>query len=156
MMTIIMVMVMELQIPTWTAVLGLAQVWDDESNIDDDDDDGDSASGTHRCLVMMRPTMLWMTSQLHWMFRTHRMLTWLGGGRAVARVRVPRPRPQLRHQVGKSSNLINKSSMHCRRLIFQQSPRYQPTAQAFRPNSVQVKFDWFKEDGLNNLHLYAS
>merc|ERR1712038_9914 len=45
------------------------------------------------------------------------MLTWLGGGRAVARVRVPRPRPQLRHQ---------------------QSPRYQPTAQAFRPNSVQV------------------
>ena len=120
--------------------LGLAQVWDDESNIDDDDDDGDSASGTHRCLVMMRPTMLWMTSQLHWMFRTHRMLTWLGGGRAVARVRVPRPRPQLRHQVGKSSNLINKSSMHCRRLIFQQSPRYQPTAQAFRPNSVQVKF----------------
>merc|ERR1712115_340883 len=49
--------------------------------------------------------------------RTHRMLTWLSGGRAVARVRVPRPRPQLRHQ---------------------QSPRYQPTAQAFRPNSVQV------------------
>merc|ERR1711936_891093 len=49
--------------------------------------------------------------------RTHRMLTWLGGGRAVARVRVPRPRPQLRHQ---------------------QSPRYQPTVQAFRPNSVQV------------------
>merc|ERR1712223_2016142 len=44
-------------------------------------------------------------------------LTWLGGGRAVARGRGPRPRPQLRHQ---------------------QSPRYQPTAQAFRPNSVQV------------------
>ena len=43
MMTIIMVMVMELQIPTWTAILGLAQVWDDESNIDDDDDDGDMA-----------------------------------------------------------------------------------------------------------------
>ena len=114
MMTIIMVMVMELQIPAWTAVLGLAQVWDDESNIDD--------------MTMMMAiwrfwyshmscdvltTMLWMTSQLYWMFRTHRMLTWLGGGRAVARVRVPRPRPQLRHQVGKLSNLINKSSMHC-------------------------------------------
>merc|ERR1712130_288480 len=48
--------------------------------------------------------------------RTHRMLNWLGGGRAIARVRVPRP--QLRQQ--------------------QQYPRYQQPAPVFRPNSVQV------------------
>jgi len=47
--------------------------------------------------------------------RTHRMLNWLGGGRAIARVRVPRP--QLRQQ---------------------QYPRYQQPAPVFRPNSVQV------------------
>merc|ERR1712130_445855 len=48
--------------------------------------------------------------------RTHRMLNWLGSGRAIARVRVPRP--QLRQQ--------------------QQYPRYQQPAPAFRPHSVQV------------------
>merc|ERR1712032_571241 len=47
--------------------------------------------------------------------RTHRMLNWLGDGRAIARVRVPRP--QLRQQ---------------------QYPRYQQPAPVFRPNSVQV------------------
>jgi len=47
--------------------------------------------------------------------RTHRMLNWLGSGRAIARVRVPRP--QLRHQ---------------------QYPRYQQPAPVFRPHSVQV------------------
>jgi len=47
--------------------------------------------------------------------RTHRMLNWLGSGRAIARVRVPRP--QMRHQ---------------------QYPRYQQPAPVFRPHSVQV------------------
>lgn len=47
--------------------------------------------------------------------RTHRMLNWLGAGRAIARVRVPRP--QLRQQ---------------------QYPRYQQPAPVFRPHSVQV------------------
>merc|ERR1712130_93266 len=48
--------------------------------------------------------------------RTHRMLNWLGSGRAIARVRIPRP--QLRQQ--------------------QQYPRYQQPAPVFRPHSVQV------------------
>merc|ERR1712233_192056 len=47
--------------------------------------------------------------------RTHRMLNWLGSGRAIARVRIPRP--QLRQQ---------------------QYPRYQQPAPVFRPHSVQV------------------
>merc|ERR1712088_989464 len=47
--------------------------------------------------------------------RTHRMLNWLGSGRAIARVRVPRP--QMRHQ---------------------QYPRYQQPPPVFRPHSVQV------------------
>merc|ERR1712130_830854 len=47
--------------------------------------------------------------------RTHRMLNWLGSGRAIARVRILRP--QLRQQ---------------------QYPRYQQPAPVFRPHSVQV------------------
>jgi len=50
--------------------------------------------------------------------RTHRMLSWLGGGRAIARVRVAKPRPDLRQQ--------------------QNHHRYQQPAPAFRPHSVQV------------------